>query len=118
MQPAARMALTYWIVATLLLVVALYVFLGPPGSSEGAGEAIGRLTANTGMGALIAWWLARRKDPRWSWLRFGVVFVLAVLAFAAVAAIGRARAEMPRPIDAVAVAPATVAQDESGVRDC
>lgn len=95
MQTPAKQALACWIVAALGLGLALRVALGPAGSAEGAGEALGRLFALTGAAALATWWLARRRAPPWGWARFVGAYVLAVLLLAVVSAFGRARAAPP-----------------------
>jgi hypothetical protein len=92
MQTPAKQALACWAVAALGLGLLLRIALGPAGSAEGAGEALGRLFALTGAAALATWWLARRRTPAWGWTRFAGAYVLAVLLLAAVSAFGRARA--------------------------
>src|SRR5262249_54413939 len=64
MSVVARQALLCWIVALTLCIAALFAFIGPPASPDGASVAVGRLLAHTGMAALIGWLLARRAAPR------------------------------------------------------
>jgi len=92
MSLVAKQALACWIAALALIVAALFAFLGVPGSPEGAGEAVGRVFANTGIAALLGWLLARRKTPPWSWGRFVLVYVALVVALAVVANAGRVHA--------------------------
>jgi len=86
-----------------LLTFALFAFLGPPASPAGAAEAIGRLFANTGIAALIGWWLARQKSPAWSWGRFALVYAALVIGLAVAASAGRAHAAAPVRAGAAAV---------------
>jgi hypothetical protein len=92
MSLAAKQALVCWFAALVLIVTALFAFAGAPGSPDGAGEAIGRVFAHTGIAALICWMLARRKAPPWSWGRFVLVYLALVVVLAVVANAGRARA--------------------------
>ena len=92
MSLVAKQALVCWFAALTLIVAALFAFVGAPGSPDGAGEAVGRVFAHTGIAALIGWMLARRKTPPWSWGRFVLVYVALVVALAVVANAGRARA--------------------------
>ncbi|HEX3122997.1 MAG TPA: hypothetical protein VHQ21_06800 [Rhodanobacteraceae bacterium] len=92
MSLAAKQALVCWFAALLLIVAALFAFVGAPGSPDGAGEAIGRVFAHTGLAALICWVLARRKAPSWSWGRFVLVYLALVVVLAVVVNAGRARA--------------------------
>ena len=92
MSLAAKQALVCWFAALVLIVAALFAFVGTPGSPDGAGEAIGRVLAHTGIAALICWLLARRKTPPWSWVRFVLVYLALVVALAVVANAGRAHA--------------------------
>ncbi len=102
MSLIAKQVLVCWFAALALLVAALFAFVGAPGSPEGAGEAVGRVFANTGIAALICWLLARRKAPPWSWSRFALVYVALVVALAAVASAGRAHAAVTLMSDSVA----------------
>jgi peptidoglycan/LPS O-acetylase OafA/YrhL len=90
MPLVAKQALVCWFAALGLIVAALFAFVGAPASPEGAGEAIGRVFANTGIAALICWLLARRKTPPWPWSRFALVYVGLVVVLAIVASAGRA----------------------------
>lgn len=92
MQRHTKQALACWAVAALGLAGLLRAALGPAGSAEGAGEAIGRVFALTGAAALATGWMARRRSPPWSWARFAGTYVLAVLGLGLVSAFGRARA--------------------------
>jgi hypothetical protein len=95
MSKAGRQAWACWAVAAFGLLGLLRLALGPAGGAEGAGEAIGRLLALTGVAALATWWLARRRAPAWGWARFAGTYVLALLLLALASAFGRARAEAP-----------------------
>ena len=101
MSLVAKQALACWIAALALIVAALFAFLGVPGSPEGAGEAVGRVFANTGIAALLGWLLARRNTPPWSWGRFVLVYVALVVALAVVANAGRARAAEAKMSDPI-----------------
>ena len=101
MSLVARQAIVCWLAALVLTVAALFVFLGAPGSPDGAGEAVGRVFANTGIAALICWVLARRKTPSWSWGRFVLVYVALVVVLAVVANAGRPHAAEPMQSDSI-----------------
>ena len=92
MSPAAKQALVCWFAAFALVITALFAFLGPPATADGAGEAIGRVLTHTGFAALIGWYLARRANPAWSWRRFVLVYVTLILALAVVTTAGRVQA--------------------------
>lgn len=92
MSLAMKQAIVCWLAALALIVAALFVFLGAPGSPDGAGEAVGRVFAHTGIAALICWALARRKTPPWSWGRFVLTYLALVVVLAVVANAGRAHA--------------------------
>ena len=92
MTLAAKQAFACWIAALALSIVALFAFIGAPGSPDGAGEAIGRLFAHTGIAALLCWMIARKKAPPWSWPRFAIVYVGMFIALAVIATAGRAHA--------------------------
>jgi hypothetical protein len=92
MTKSATQALVFWGVALGLALLVLFAVLGPPGSSEGAGEAVGRLLALTGFAALATWMLARKKMPEWTWLRFGLVYFAAIVVLIVISSFGRARA--------------------------
>lgn len=93
MSLAAKQAIVCWLAALALIVAALFVFLGSPGSAEGASEAIGRVFAHTGIAALLCWFIARRKTPPWTWARFVLVYLALVVVLGVVANAGRAHAE-------------------------
>jgi hypothetical protein len=97
MQKPATQALTFWLIATALILLVLFSALGAPRTPDGAGEAVGRVLAQTGLAALLAWWLARRRNPPWSWLQFGSVYVIAVVALGLLTAMGRAHADEALP---------------------
>jgi len=102
MSLVAKQALVCWFAALALIVAALFAFIGAPGSPDGAGEAIGRVFANTGIAALICWVLARRKAPAWSWGRFVLVYAALVIVLAVVANAGRAHATEATASDSIA----------------
>ena len=105
MSLAAKQALVCWFAALALIVAALFIFVGAPGSPDGAGEAVGRVFAHTGIAALIGWVLARRKTPPWSWGRFVLVYVAVVVVLAVVANAGRAHATEALASDSISSAP-------------
>ncbi|HKE46489.1 MAG TPA: hypothetical protein VKB52_00370 [Rhodanobacteraceae bacterium] len=88
MQTPGIQALLCWITALTLIVAALFVFLGVPETPDGAGEAIGRVIAQTGIASLATWLIARKKDPAWSWGRFAAVYVAMLVVIGIVASIG------------------------------
>ena len=90
MTLVTRQALLCWVSALALSIAALFLFIGPPASADGAGEAIGRLFAHTGFAALIGWLIARRATPPWSWTRFLLVYVALFVVLAVVTQAGRA----------------------------
>lgn len=100
MQKPAKQALTFWLIATALILLALGNWLDRPHTPERAGEVVGRVIAQTGLPALLVWWFARRRNPLWSWLQFGSAYLVAVIAFGLLATIGHARAEEPLPFEA------------------
>jgi hypothetical protein len=79
MSLVAKQALVCWVAALGVIIAALFAFVGAPGSPDGAGEAVGRVFAHTGIAALICWLLARRKAPPWSWGRFALVYLALVV---------------------------------------
>lgn len=100
MQKPAKQALICWLSASVLIFAVIGMVLGKPHNPDAAGEAIGQVIARTGIPALIVWWLARRRNPLWSWLQFGSIYLIVVVGFALLAAVGRARAEEPLPFAA------------------
>jgi len=91
MRLPAKQAFTCWFGALALCIVALFAFLGPPGSADGSAEAIGRLFALSGLSALFSWWLARTRTPAWSWGRFVLVYAAMFVVVAVIASNGHAR---------------------------
>jgi hypothetical protein len=79
MQLPAKQALACFVVITTVLIAALFLTLGRPASPDAAGEAIGALIARTGFSALIIWYVAKKKQPGWSWLRFTSMYVLCLI---------------------------------------
>ncbi|WP_395683168.1 hypothetical protein [Dokdonella sp.] len=100
MQNPATQALTFWLIAAALILLGLFSVLGAPRTPDGAGEAVGRVLAQTGVAALLAWWLARRRNAPWSWLQFGAVHGIAVVAVGLLTVTGRARADDAFPFTA------------------
>ena len=92
MSLVAKQAFACWFVALALIIAALFLFLGPPKSPDGASEAFGRVFAHTGIAAGLCWFVARRKTPPWSWGRFVLVYVAMVFVLTIVANAGRAHA--------------------------
>ena len=72
-------------------LTALFAWLGPPASSDGAGEAVGRLVVMTGLPALITGLLARRSAKPWSLVKIGLVYGLIFVVVMIVQAVGHAR---------------------------
>ena len=101
MSLVAKQALVCWVAALGVIIAALFAFVGAPGSPDGAGEAVGRVFAHTGIAALICWLLARRKAPPWSWGRFALVYLALVVVLAVVANAGRAHAAEALAPDAI-----------------
>jgi len=106
MPLVAKQAIVCWIAALALIVAALFAFLGTPGSPDGAGEAVGRVFANTGVAALICWLLARRKTPPWSWGRFVLIYLGLLVGLAVVANAGRAHATEATASNSISAEPA------------
>jgi hypothetical protein len=113
MSVATKQALVCWVAALALIIAALFAFVGAPGSPGGAGEAIGRVFAHTGIAALICWVLARRKTPPWSWGRFVLVYLALVVVLAVVANAGRAHAVEAWAPEAISAAQCTSRQPSS-----
>lgn len=97
MSAVARQAIFCWAITFLFLVVLLFLVLGAPASSEGAGRAVGRLFAHTGLASLCTWIFARKKVPAWGAIRFGGLYVAMLIGIALVTAVGRVRAGEPPP---------------------
>jgi len=62
MSLVAKQAIICWIVALALSIAVLFAFIGAPHSAGGAGEAIGRVFAHTGIAAFLCWFAARREN--------------------------------------------------------
>lgn len=88
MHTPGTKALLLWFVSFVLIVALLFLLLGKPGSPDGAGEAIGRVFAHTGIAALATWFLARKKTPPWSWPRFAAIYIAALVVLGLLAAFG------------------------------
>jgi hypothetical protein len=97
MSKPMRQVLLLWPITAALIVGALVVFLGSPGTPDGGGEAVGRVIVHTGTAAFVTWFLARRKVPEWSWLKFILVDVAALAILGVITSFGSARAADPRP---------------------
>src|SRR6188472_61553 len=80
--------------AFLAAIAALYGALGPP-SSEGAGEALGRLAMTAAFPALITGLLARRAAEAWTWLKFLLVYGLCLVAVLVILTFGQASYRRP-----------------------
>jgi hypothetical protein len=100
MQKPAKQALIYWLSASVLIFAAIVMLLGRPHNPDAVGEAIGQVIARTGIPALIVWWLARHRNPLWSWLQFGSIYLMVFVGFALLTVVGRVRAEEPLPFTA------------------
>jgi hypothetical protein len=96
---AGKQALVLWLIAFALILAVLFFSLGVPQTADGAGEAFGRVFAQTGFASLACWLLARGKIPAWSWARFSGTYALIFIAIGLLAAMGRARADEPWPFE-------------------
>lgn len=89
--PSYGRALLATLVWAALSYLALFVFLGAPGSSEAAGQALGALLIPSLLAALVTWRLARRVPTRAFWqlvLLALPAFLLLRLFFAALSLAG------------------------------
>ena len=91
MDKSAAQALTYWLIGGIAIAAIAEVIPGliPP-LPESNAEAIVRAFAHTGIAALAAWMVARRRPASWSWRKFGGVYLFIFLAFALIISIGQA----------------------------
>lgn len=92
MLGATRQAIVCGALGAGWLFGAAVLWLGPPRSGGGAGEAAGWLLALSGFAAVATWSLARRRPRAWPVRRFVSTYVLALLALTLLAAFGRAGA--------------------------
>ncbi len=76
MKIHTRQAIACSVVAFALACGALFAFLGAPASAEGAGEAMGRLFALTGLAGLVCGWVAAKSPRLWSWPKFVGAYAL------------------------------------------
>ena len=91
MDKSAAQALAYWLIGGIAIAAIAEVIPGliPP-LPESNAEAIVRAFAHTGIAALAAWMVARRRPASWSWRKFGGVYLFIFLAFALIISIGQA----------------------------
>ncbi|MGH8174461.1 MAG: hypothetical protein ACREPX_15075 [Rhodanobacteraceae bacterium] len=91
MDKSAAQAFAYWILGGIAIAAIAQLIPGliPPRPDSNA-EAIVRAFAHTGIAALAAWMIARRRPGSWSWRKFGSVYVFVFLAFALIISIGQA----------------------------
>ena len=91
MDKSAAQALAYWLIGGIAIAAIAEVIPGliPPLPASNA-EAIIRAFAHTGIAALAAWMVARRRPASWSWRKFGSVYLFIFLAFALIISIGQA----------------------------
>jgi len=91
MDKSAAQALAYWLIGGIAIAAITEVIPGliPP-LPESNAEAIVRAFAHTGIAALAAWMVARRRPASWSWRKFGGVYLFIFLAFALIISIGQA----------------------------
>jgi len=91
MDKSAAQALAYWLIGGIAIAAIAEVIPGliPP-LPESNAEAIVRAFAHTGIAALAAWMVARRRPVSWSWRKFGSVYLFIFLAFALIISIGQA----------------------------
>jgi hypothetical protein len=97
-----RQALICSVAAAVLAIVALFAFLGAPRSSEGAGEAIGRVLVLSAVAGLVCGWIAGRSPLPWSWPKFVGIYLTAFIVVLVVSAYGNSTKS-----DAAETAPAT-----------
>jgi hypothetical protein len=62
-----------------LVLAALLTTQGLPGSSEGAGEVVGRLLVLFGLPGLLTGWLASRSRSAWPTWKIGLVMLTATI---------------------------------------
>jgi len=88
---SAAQALAYWLIGGIAIAAIAQIVPGliPP-SPESNAEAVVRAFAHTGIAALAAWTVARRRPASWSWRKFGSVYLFIFLAFALIISIGQA----------------------------
>ena len=91
MDKSAAQALAYWLIGGIAIAAIAEIIPGliPP-LPESNAEAIVRAFAHTGIAALAAWMVARRRPASWSWRKFGGVYLFIFLAFALIISIGQA----------------------------
>lgn len=91
MDKSAVQALAYWLIGGIAIAAIAHIVPGliPP-SPESDAEPILRAFAHTGIAALAAWMVARRRPASWSWRKFGSVYFFIFLAFALIISIGQA----------------------------
>ena len=90
MDKSAAQALAYWLIGGIAIAAVAQLVPGliPP-SPESDAEAVLRAFAHTGIAALAAWMVARRRPISWSWRQFGGVYLFLFLAFALIISIGQ-----------------------------
>jgi hypothetical protein len=87
---SAAQALAYWLIGGIAIAAIAQIVPGliPP-SAESDAEAILRAFAHTGIAALAAWMVARRRPASWSWRKFGSVYLVIFLGFALIIGMGQ-----------------------------
>jgi hypothetical protein len=90
MDKSAAQALAYWVIGGIAIAAVAQIVPGliPPFPQSNA-EAIVRAFAHTGIAALAAWMVARRRPVSWSWRKFGGVYAFIFLTFALIISIGQ-----------------------------
>ena len=99
MKIHTRQAIGCSVVAFALACGALFTFSGAPSSAGGAGEAMGRLFALTGLAGLLCGWVAAKSPRLWSWPKFVGVYALTCVLMLALTA--HSHAAQPAAANAV-----------------
>jgi len=99
MRKPAIQALSCWAGAFATVIALLLAFIGKPGTTDGASEAIGRTFAHTGIAALCVWLVARVSASPWSWLKFLAFYVAAFIGVSLVSTIGHVKSANGQPDD-------------------
>ncbi|MEO5625380.1 MAG: hypothetical protein ABIQ70_05175 [Dokdonella sp.] len=97
MQHAANPATAFCFIAFALSLLALVVLLRLASSAQGMAEVGGRALAQTGLAAVLVWFVARRRNPARSCFRFGATWFATVVTFGLIASVALVRAAEPLP---------------------
>jgi hypothetical protein len=102
MKIHTKQAIVCSVVGFVLACGALYTFQSAPASADGAGEAMGRLFALTGLAGTLCGWVAAKGPRPWSWPKFVGVYALTCVLMLVLTAHSHAAAQ---PSTATAVTP-------------